>query len=464
MNDVLGDVDGFSPSMTARIRATFHTGPKRLVAFLALALAIGLGASTVHRATRLDPAVHRSDFMLYRAAGQAALNGTDIYQAHNIRANYYLAPPLPAILMVPLAFLPVFWGSLLVYLLFLCMFGHTVHLAVQLARRFFPAQRLEAFWLYVVTVLLVLIPSLSGISRENPSLVVTYLLTLSLALFLRNRSWSAGLALAGGIAMKVWPVLFVAYFLAKRRWMMALSASVWLVVLVLVLPSLVFGVRGNIELLRRWYGGIVKPLNDPTMAHQYAGYHRQVDPPQAGRDAAEPRPIPLPLVEDHRHVDPYLAGRQSLRDILVRWFAGQTGMEASAGRERIGLCVGQAVNVALLLATAWACRRGAAEAGQVRTLWEFCSMIPLMLLVSPYVLIHYFSAMALPVAVAVAFLTARDTVGHTLPMAIGLGLYVVAGALLPCSHRLYALGIFPCGVLALWAAFVWTLNRRTQRD
>jgi len=259
VNGTPGVEDKFPASVSGRTRAVLDTWPKCLIALLALALVIGLGVTTVHRATALDPALHRGDFTLYRAAGQAVLNGSDIYQAHNIRGNYYLSPPLPAILMAPLALLPVFWGSLLVYLLYLWMFGHTVHLAVQLARRFFPARPPDAFWLYVLTVLLVLTPSLSGISRQNPSLVVTYFLTLSLALFLRNRPWSAGLALAGGIAVKVWPALFVVYFLAKRRWMMVLTASVWLAVLVLVVPSLAFGVRGNIELLRRWYGGSSSP-------------------------------------------------------------------------------------------------------------------------------------------------------------------------------------------------------------
>src|SRR5579871_440554 len=44
--------------------------------------------------------VHRTDFTVYTAAGQAVRDHTDIYQAHNIRGWNYLYPPPFEVLMV----------------------------------------------------------------------------------------------------------------------------------------------------------------------------------------------------------------------------------------------------------------------------------------------------------------------------------------------------------------------------
>src|SRR5437870_5028087 len=74
--------------------------------------------------------VHRCDLSVFTAAGRAVLDGTDIYEAHNVRGWYYIAPPLLAIAMVPLAKLPMFWASLTWYLLSVAMIAAAVRMCV----------------------------------------------------------------------------------------------------------------------------------------------------------------------------------------------------------------------------------------------------------------------------------------------------------------------------------------------
>ena len=97
---------------------------------IAVAVVIGLGCSTVYRAGPFTfgkcdwgSKVHRTDFTVYTAAGQAVQDGTDIYAARNLRGWAYVYPPPFAILMVPFARLPLFWSAMLCYVLSLFFLG-----------------------------------------------------------------------------------------------------------------------------------------------------------------------------------------------------------------------------------------------------------------------------------------------------------------------------------------------------
>src|SRR5438876_10674059 len=86
---------------------------KKFVATLAVATLIGVGWGAVDRAAAGSK--RNSDFTVYTAAGQAVLDGADIYQARNSRGMYYVYPPPFAIFADLLALLPAFWGPVLWY-------------------------------------------------------------------------------------------------------------------------------------------------------------------------------------------------------------------------------------------------------------------------------------------------------------------------------------------------------------
>ena len=77
-------------------------------------------------------------------------------------------------------------------------------------------------------------------------------LTIAALLIARERPVLSAGALALGICIKVWPLFFVPYLAARRDWKIV-SWSIVFVLLLTLLPSLYFGVEGNLNLLRQWY-------------------------------------------------------------------------------------------------------------------------------------------------------------------------------------------------------------------
>ncbi|MGH9542329.1 MAG: glycosyltransferase family 87 protein [Terriglobales bacterium] len=80
-----------------------------------------------------------------------------------------------------------------------------------------------------------------------------YVVALCVAalLVVPRRPRCAGALLGLGIAVKVWPLFFVPYWLAARRWRAA-AAAVIAAVLLTAAPALVFGWSGNFALLHAW--------------------------------------------------------------------------------------------------------------------------------------------------------------------------------------------------------------------
>jgi alpha-1,2-mannosyltransferase len=90
------------------------------------------------------------------------------------------------------------------------------------------------------------------------------LIPLVAGLYLAQRETLAGDVLAGsliglGAAVKVTPVVFIAYFLWKRRWRVALSGMVGLVAWSVLVPALFFGWGQTIEWLRQWMNIMIFP-------------------------------------------------------------------------------------------------------------------------------------------------------------------------------------------------------------
>ena len=70
---------------------------------------------------------------------------------------------------------------------------------------------------------------------------------------------SAGLLIGLGAAVKVTPVVFLAYFLWRRRWRVAASGIASVGVCLLVLPALFFGWHQNLKWLEDWAQVMIVP-------------------------------------------------------------------------------------------------------------------------------------------------------------------------------------------------------------
>ena len=407
------------------MRLEMSRWPRRIVLFLAFALFVGLGCSTVYRANYSS--VHRTDFTVYTAAGKAVLDGTNIYEARNIRGWYYMYLPIFAIAMVPFAVMNTFSAILLWYLLSAAMFAHGIELSARLARRAFPGMCIDDFWLRVLTALAVLPPALSGIARGQASVLIMYLVTLGVWFYFEKRPWAASLALAGGIVLKVFPALLALYFLVCRQFKYAAATVVWLILLLLVIPSAVFGPAANLALLRQWTTTIALPANRGIeTAGSRARFEQMIDP------------------RNNRN--------QSVQAVAIRTESGRI-IEAHDKSNDIARPLSAVINLLLFLMATWVCFRNRTNDSARHSLLKICAVILLMLMISPVSWIHNFVLVVLPAAVALG--AWRSGAGRPSSAIFGWALLgYLAGSLLAWIDWFNYFGSTLWGTFFLWAAFI----------
>jgi hypothetical protein len=143
-------------------------------------------------------------------------------------ASAFPYPPLFALLMVPLTFLPmwarnVVWYGVLVSATYGCF-----RICEMLAVTTFQVAREELFRLRLFSVVLSLKFVLSVFENQAYDSLVFLVILLGLYGLSRNRTFAAGTGLAAATALKPTPALMLLYALFLRKWkVFALSVGVW---------------------------------------------------------------------------------------------------------------------------------------------------------------------------------------------------------------------------------------------
>jgi hypothetical protein len=182
------------------------------------------------------PAEHRSDLTVYTEAGAAFFDGRAPYAVCNPRGWMYVYPPLFAMVLAPLHYLPMqdqamVWFFLCVAMCWgaYCESRRIVAVACRPAGDRPPGPRHGAAWFGIATLVAVTLPTLNCLQRGQVTVVVVYLLLLGLRLVLTGRTplarLTGGIVLAASVAIKVVPILPVAFLLfiqlagfLGRRW------------------------------------------------------------------------------------------------------------------------------------------------------------------------------------------------------------------------------------------------------
>src|ERR1051326_2434739 len=395
-----------------------------------ITLAIIDGMRAVSHATAATRAEAASDVPQYRGAARAILDGTNLYEVTNKKGSPYSGPPALAVAMLPLVLFNEFWGSLLWYVLTVLISIHTIWLCTQIGRKFWPVAGSQRFWLYSLACLLVLPQFWNGLRWQNVSLLVSYLLIASLWLDMNDRPCWAGLCLAGGIVLKVFPALLIVYFIWKRRFRVTAFAALWSIVLLVVIPGAVMGWKQNMSYLRQWWTQVCLSASAPDMATGSAVFKRAYG-----------------LGRTNNH---------SVQGVLYRLVAGSGGTDDSR-MDRLARLAGRAVAACLLLVSAYPMWRGRAEKDQRRSVLEYCLALLLMLLISPVTLFHYITVLALPVMIGILSLAGDMASPQSRGYLMGLFVYSVANLAVSVSTSLFTHGVLLVGLLALWGSFVWAL-------
>jgi hypothetical protein len=208
-----------------------------------------------------------SAFQRWQPQISALGDGVDIAQRYN-----YPNPPIMALLLFPLARLPVAAHELGLpekaasLLAALCWFYIKAGLTLLAFRWVFQLveEPVRPFpvWAKSLTVLLALRPIMSDLQHGNVNLFILFLVVAALAAYHRQRDIGAGIVLGLAIACKVTPALFVPFFLWKRSWKTLAGCAVGLILFLWpgLVPACFMGWEHNQNHLVSWYYDMVHPF------------------------------------------------------------------------------------------------------------------------------------------------------------------------------------------------------------
>jgi hypothetical protein len=394
---------------------------KRTAALVAVALAliVGLGVNTVYRAA-IWP-IQRTDFTVYQLAGQAVVDGTDIYQVRNVRGWAYVYPPPFAILMAPFALLSVFWGALVWYVISVALIVWVLAMCVNTVRKVFSIDG-HLLILSTVPMAMLLVWFISGLARGQASVLMMWLVLAAFCWHWEGHDLRGGACLAGAVLLKAFPLVLLGYFAWRRRWKFLLAAVVSIIIGGLILPSAVFGFKRNLAYWESWERIIARPALANEGQRAQSGLNEQLLDPQKPRNQSLPAVLSRLTNNSFARVATVFIG---LGMVGAMWVVGRN---AGKGSE-------------LLIASA---------------------VLTWMLLVPPVSETHYFVLLLLPLMalLAVTMKEPDDTARRIIRWAL-----IVFCVLVPASAGIRQLEVVgaPCwGTLMVWGALLLVVIRRKR--
>jgi alpha-1,2-mannosyltransferase len=248
---------------------------------LALALVVGLGVNTVYRAAVWP--VQRTDFTVYQLAGQAVIDGADIYQVRNVRGWAYVYPPPFAILMVPFALLSVFCGALVWYAISVALIVWALVMCVRTVRSVFSLDG-HLLILSTVPIAMLLVWFMSGLTRGQASILLMWLVLAAFCWHWEGHDLRGGACLAGAVLLKAFPLVLLGYFVWRKKWKFLLATFAVLIVGGLILPGAVFGFKRNVAYWASWERIIAGPALANESQRVQSGLNDQLLDPQKLRN------------------------------------------------------------------------------------------------------------------------------------------------------------------------------------
>ena len=195
----------------------------------------------------------RSAFRRWQPQIQALDEGVDLSAKFN-----YPNPPIMAVLLEPLAWLPPVPAAMTWFAFEVVFAGLSLFWVIRLVEaRGVPMPD----WARALVVLCSLKPIADELAHGNVNLFILFLVVAALTAQQRGWGLRAGVLLALAIACKTTPLLFVPYFAWKRSWRLLGGVLVGLALFTYpgVVPSARLGVAENGRQLASWYDGMVRP-------------------------------------------------------------------------------------------------------------------------------------------------------------------------------------------------------------
>jgi len=192
-------------------------------------------------------AVHPMDFRVYHYGARGVFDGTRPVYGETSGLGWpmhYRYPPLFLLLFAPLAMLPLGPAAAVWVVAKISTLGW---LLVEAWRR-----GLQPAMTYWIVPFLFIAPYIIEEFRYGNAQFFVVALAIAGLWTARSRPALAGAVLGLAISVKVWPLFFLPYLAARRDWK-PVAYTLGFVLVLAVLPSIYFGVQGNIDLLGQWF-------------------------------------------------------------------------------------------------------------------------------------------------------------------------------------------------------------------
>jgi alpha-1,2-mannosyltransferase len=196
---------------------------------------------------------HMIDFEVNYKAGKRLREAESLYQVEDGHFMFkYL--PFSALLYLPLSFLPLnaakaFWYFIVVFCL--CSL-------VYISNKILPAEERKSVYLFILPPLILAKFFLRELHLGQINALVTMILLFMIWFLIYEKNTTPsqkdiylGLLWGAATALKPYALIFLPYFLLKKKWKSLLSGLGFLF-LALLIPAAFYGWRGNIFILREW--------------------------------------------------------------------------------------------------------------------------------------------------------------------------------------------------------------------
>ncbi|GAC68853.1 glycosyltransferase 87 family protein [Gordonia soli] len=176
-----------------------------------------------------------TDLRVYRAGGQAIIDGRPLYTAPVLWGLDFTYPPLSALVFVPFAAMGQTAASLVWWSATFVALAATIGLSLRsLGYRMDRRVALFALFLTVASTALEPVRTTIWLGQINVFLMLLVLVDLVLLDMIRPNSRLRGIGVGLAAGLKLTPGFFVLYLLATRRWRAAVTAVVTFVLSIVI--------------------------------------------------------------------------------------------------------------------------------------------------------------------------------------------------------------------------------------
>jgi len=194
------------------------------------------------------------DYWVWYNAGQAVLQGGEVYPDPRWNKFPFMYPPPCAIFLAPEAALGQTGLVIVLALVNAAAWIYSIIFSVRLAT---GSSRGAHFLVYVVPSLIMGAYIWGNFLLGQPSLVLLALMLGAFIALQRKYQWLSGALIAVAAAIKAFPVIAIVYLIYRRYWIAVLSLALAVAFLVIVLPIPFRGYELAKTELQRWSNGML---------------------------------------------------------------------------------------------------------------------------------------------------------------------------------------------------------------